>query len=416
MAIQVSSNGSFVIEYEGNFLGIDTMEPETLCPDKASPGLDNIMLRNSELRSRPNFVIAIPGPNDVSNNILGLGSFQDINGTFHTLVWGAGVTVWQYAPLAGPPPWTGMLGAPSSMGPNPISHRVFANSMYYTNVNVFKGISRPFLAYWDGLTGNPIYTQTYADTSTSQSIAGISLTDSPTIGGSLPGAPVVTGPLAIGGQYLGELNNQLLLWNVSVLDQASGKVYVFPNTLWWSANGLPKQWDPTQNTSAGFNSFLDVSDQGTGLMTNGIAGYLFRTFGITQMTPTGSAVTPWEFDHMWASDRGIGSVFPWSIAQYGPTGAFISEDNIYTISVTNAQTIGGKARDAIFVDLLAAISIPVANIIPIIAKGYIYLTYQIVIHLSTLTRIWMYSMEEKNWTPWDVPISAGVCNCPPNSV
>ena len=151
-------------------------------------------------------------------------------------------------------------------------------------------------------------------------------------------------------------------------------------------------------------------------MTNGIAGYLFRTFGITQMTPTGSAVTPWEFDHMWASERGIGSVFPWSIAQYGPTGAFVAEDNIYTISVTNAQTIGGTARDEIFVDLAAAISIPVANIIPIFAKGYVYLTYQIVIHLATLTRIWVYSMEEKNWSAWDVPMSAGICTCPPNSV
>jgi len=247
-------------------------------------------------------------------------------------------------------------------------------------------------------------------------MAAINKTDSPTVGGSLPGGPTVVGPLEIGAQYMGELNNQLILANVSVRDAASGTIYGFPNLIWWSANGLPLQWDPTQNTSAGFNPFLDVSDEITGLLTLGIAGYIFRTFGITQMSTTGSAVVPWEFDHMWASDRGIGNVFPWSIAQYGPTGAFVAEDNIYTLSVTNCQVIGGTARDAIYADLTNATATVVANIIPKFKAGYIYLTYQLVIPLTGFTRIWVYSFEDKNWASWDEVGAAGVCTCPPNSV
>jgi hypothetical protein len=35
--------------------------------------------------------------------------------------------------------------------------------------------------------------------------------------------------------------------------------------------------------------------------------------------------------------------------------------------------------------------------------GYIYLTYNVCIPLGTFTRIYKYSLEDKNWTPWDVP-------------
>jgi hypothetical protein len=276
------------------------------------------------------------------------------------------------------------------------------------------------MGYWDGLAASPVFTQTFADASVSQSVAGISLTDSPTVGGSLPGNPVVTGPLAIGGAFLGELNNQLILANVSVKDQASGVIYPFPTLIWWSANGLPRQWDPTQNTSAGFNPFLDVSDQITGLTTMGVAGYVFRTNGITQFSPSGSALNPFAFDHMWASDHGIGNVLPWSVAQFGPTAAFISIDNIYALSITNAEPIGGKARDAIFSDIANSQNPPFANVVPIFSNGFVYLTYQLFIPFNNFVRHYLYSFEDKNWSQWDLNIfgnpPASPMACIPNVV
>jgi hypothetical protein len=241
-------------------------------------------------------------------------------------------------------------------------------------------------------------------------VAGISLTDSPTVGGSLPGAPTITGPIAIGGAFLSELDNYLILANVTIKDQGTGAIYNYPNLIWWCANGLPLQWDPTQNTSAGFNPFLDVGDQITGLAMIGVAGYIFRTWGITEVTPTGSAVTPFEFDHLWASERGIGNVFPFTIAQYGGQCAFVAADNIYIITLSGINAIGGTARDAIYADLNKATGTPFANITPILNRGYVYLTYMLLIPLVdsfgfALTRVYVYSFDDQNWAAWDLDLS-----------
>ena len=405
MAIQIKADGTWAAEYEGPYQGLDVEHPETLISDKASPSFNNFMLRNAELRSRPQFIQGLAAPGTVGT-VLGISSFIDINGTYHIVCWTQG-GLFQYNPLHSPP-WDYIFSAGGFFVANPTAYRTFANAIYWTNLGNFFSIQVPNMSFWDGLNAQTTFEQTFADGSTAFSVAGISLTDSPTVAGSLPGGPIMAGPLSIGAQFISELNNQIILANVSVLDQQSAIIYRFPNLIWWSANGLPMQWDPTQNTSAGFNPFLDVSDQIIGLAMLGIAGYIFRNFGITQMTPTGSAVTPWEFDHMWASDHGIGNVLQWSIAQYGPTAAFVSQDNIYTLSVTNAQPIGGTSRDAIFADIANATGKPVANIIPIFKAGYVYLTYQLLIPLATATRNWVYSFEDKNWAPWDVPPASSI--------
>jgi hypothetical protein len=437
--VQIGRDGTWQQEYFGPYSGLNVQLPETLIPENASPSFNNFMLRNAELRSRPALIQPFPG---VSGSLLhtthhlGISSFVDINGAYHTVTWNRNF-LYQFNPALLPgDPWVAMVGAPSDMQTNPLSYRAFANSIYYTCVAQVVGKPHisggggppsitPFLAFWDGLTAAPQFTQTFPDASTSFSIAGIRLTDSPTVGASLPGAPVIVGPIAIGGQYLGELNNQLILANVMILDQGTATIYNFPNLIWWSANGLPLQWDPTQNTSAGFNAFLDVPDLITGLMTLGVAGYLFRTNGITEFAPTGSAVTPFRFDHMWASDHGIGNVYPFSIAQYGPTGAFIATDNIYALSLTSVTPIGGAARDAIMSDLAnmprpsAAIQ-PYAAIVPIYNQGYIYMTYKIFIPFPGFLRTWVYSFEEKNWAPWDLEITYPspfpTLSCTPNVV
>jgi hypothetical protein len=426
MAIQIRADGTWSAEYEGPFSGLDTMHPETMISDKASPSLSNFMLRNAELRSWPAFVVQYPGVTGGVLFQLGISSFFDINGVYHVVTW-ADVNLYQFNPALLPAsPWVGMVGAPANMEINTVSYRTFANSIYYTVVPEFNSIVRPFLAYWDGLAATPVFTQTFSDASVSLSIAGISLTDSPTVGGSLPGGPTIIGPMAIGGMYLGELNNQLILANVWVRDQGNGKLYNYNNLIWWSANGLPLQWDPTQNTSAGFNAFLDVPDQITGFATLGIAGYIFRTNGITQMTPTGSAIIPWEFDHMWASDHGIGNVLPFSIAQYGPTAVFVAEDNVYSLSVTNAQPIGGTARDSIYTDIAKCLAQggnmrPYASIVPKYKSGYIYLTYNLLIPFLGFIRMYVYSFEDKNWSIRDLPVPTINVNlaqlyCSPNVV
>lgn len=403
MPVKVNSDGTWSAEYEGPYLGLDVQHPETLISDKASPAFNNFMLRNAELRSRPTFIQKYPLTLALGVSSQGVESFIDANGIWHTVTWMSN-QLFQFQP---PSSFVGLPGTNPS-GNQPMAYRVFANKLYYTNIATFLGAPNPFVGIWDGLAAGPTTTQTFADASVANSAIGISKTDSPTVGGSLPGAPTVVGPLALGANFIAELNNQIILANVSILDQGTGgsPVFSFPNVMWWSANGLPTQFDPTQNVSAGFNALLDVSDQITGLLTLGVAGYLFRTEGITQFAPTGSSVIPWEFDHMWASDNGIGNVLPWSIAQYGPTGAFIAEDNIYTLSLTTSQPIGGSSRDAIFADIANASGTPFANIIPKFKAGYVYLTYQLGLVLIgpgniPFVRFWIYSFEEQNWSSWD---------------
>ena len=399
MSVQFGKGGYFEITYAGPWTGLDVQTPETLLDDHASPFTNNFQFRNSELRSRANFALEFMGMDNI-NPSLGLTSFLDVNAVQHTVGWNAR-GAWQLAPKGQPPgalyPWA-ILGGPSLAANIPVSYRAFANILYYCN-------GGPFLASWDGLT--LASTSANAGVAGSTSIAAISKADAPTvISGSV-------GPLSIGGLYLGELDNHILLANVTVRDEgAGGFVYTFPQRMWWSANGIPTQWDFAANTNAGDNDFLDVPDVLTGLVTLGISGYLFRSSGITFFTPTGNGLAPFQFDHLWASDHGIGNVYPWSIHTYGSICCFVSIEQIYQMGVSSFEPIGGKARDAIMADLALASANPVASIVPTDGLGYVYMSYRISIPLTTFTRHYIYSIEDKSWAVWDTPylIQTGRCD------
>jgi hypothetical protein len=386
VSIQINRDGYFEIEYTfQGATGLDVQTPENLLSDKASPSTNNFLLRNSELRSRPTFQLEFPAPDNL-NPGLGNTSFLDVNSVWHTVLF-TPRALWQLAgnnQAPGVNPWS-FLGGPL-LPLNPVAYQAFANILYYTN-------GAPVLVSWDGLTLTPTFSNALAPGATS--VAAIPIADAPTV---VPGS---TGPLSIGAFYLGELNNQILLANVIVLDNSSGATFNFPQRLWWSANGIPTQWDPVANTSAGFNDFLDVPDIITGIMTIGIAGYLFRSNGITQFTITGSSLTPFQFDHLWASRHGIGNVLQWSIAQYGPKGYFASNTQIYKMSVNSFESIGGTARDAIYADLASTKGNPIAGFLPNLGLGYIYPCYTISIPLKDFTRHYIYSEEGNYWTPWD---------------
>lgn len=387
MPTSVTQDGYFEISYVGApYKGLHVQLPEILIPDDASPATNNFMLRNGELRSRPVFKMEFRNP-DNRNPGLGQFSFLDVNSVWHTVLFTASA-LWQLAGDNQKPnanPWV-YLGGPNLVAGNPVAYQAFANVLYYTN-------GGPTLASWDGLTQIPTASNVLAPGATS--VAAIPVADAPSV---VPGS---TGPLSIGAVYLGELNNQILLANVVVLDNATGATFNFPQRLWWSANGIPNQFDPLANSSAGFDDFLDVPDILTGLMTIGVQGFLFRSNGITQFTVTGRTLTPFQFDHLWASTHGIGNVFPWSIAQYGPSGFFASTEQIYKMGVNAFQPVGGTARDAIYADLASASDTPVAGYLPSLGLGYNYPLYTIAIPLGTFTRHYQYSDEEQNWAPWD---------------
>lgn len=147
----------------------------------------------------------------------------------------------------------------------------------------------------------------------------------------------------VGGQYLGELNGRLVC---CACDQIVGGVYsYYPFMVSWSAaQGSYGQWNPLVGglvTGAGFNNLPDVADEIVGLFMVGPTGYIIRKQGITEMTPLSSGIQPYDFNHMWASQKGIGSVFPNSVVQYGSLGAFLSDIGVFTLGYSGINQIEG---------------------------------------------------------------------------
>jgi hypothetical protein len=364
-------------EEKSKYKGLNSKYPPIFIDSSEAAAMSNVWLRNDEIRSAPAFSQVFAGPEQV-NPCLGTTSFQDANGQIHTCAF-TSRGLFQLNPNNGNPgipAWT-FVGTPTLTPGVPVSSRVFANLLYYTN-------GAPQLTSWDGLS------------SATTLVSGLT---SATFGGA---------GSSIGGVYLYELNDQLCLLNVSLFNAATvgstaaGSITTFPQRLWYSANGIPNQFDPTVNTSAGFVDFLEVPDIFTGVLALGEVAYMFRSNGITEQTITGNSLAPFYFNHLWASERGIGSVYPWSIAQYGGVGFFVSTEDVYRCSVYEFSQIGEGARDAIMADLAKATLNPVAAVIPSYGYGYIYLRYELCIPMGNFTRVYSYSLEDKNWMQQDL--------------
>lgn len=377
--------------------GLNTQAPPNLISPSETPAMNNFMFRNKELRSRPNFHTLYPSPD--GNPILGVGSFLSKNSVWHTfaftinglyqLIAGASSLLSQ-----GRSPWA-LIGGPAMSNATFVRWRVFQNVLYYTGNN-------GHTSAWDGAALTPI-------------------TDVAFTGAGVAGKPPTTTVL-IGAQYIGELDNHIILANTSETPVTAGVVGAtasLPQRLRWSNSGFNPfdangsfgpnlgtagaTFDATVFVNAGQTDFLDVPDLITGLMTVGRMGYLFRNNGITEISPTGSGAAPFDFNHLWASEQGIGSVYTATVAQYGDHGAFVANDNVYMISSSALVPIGGSARDAIMNDLANTPSTPTAVIVPALSLGYIYLVYMIFIALpSGDTRVYVYSIEDQNWASWTI--------------
>src|SRR6202012_2662858 len=76
--------------------------------------------------------------------------------------------------------------------------------------------------------------------------------------------------------------------------------------------------------------------------------------GLTQLTPTGVALSPFDPTDLWDSQFGLGCTYPDSFAQYGSVAMWANNNNIYAFySGTVPQGITGAAKAAIFTDINA---------------------------------------------------------------
>jgi hypothetical protein len=431
------SKNYFEIKYKGPWKGVNVNQPEdSLTPDQ-SPYMVNFILKNGEIRTRPQQSLYLPGPSD-GNPILFLHSFFDSNNVYHTCcVTSTGLwqlnRAWTRAPSYPKVVWS-LIGAfPVQPGPNnPAAVQVFIDKIFWTNggTNIWSwdgitSINAPSLwkantAYIQGaqvidsngkveIAGNsgisgstvPAWSATLGGTVTDNTGTGYSTVPivwtqggKPTAanGFSAVGMVDATNGVTAGAYFLIELNAQLLMLNT--VESVGGN---FPQRIRWTPSGLPTIWDPNVNIGAGFVDELDVPDSILGALTVGTTAFILRQNGITEVTSTGQGINPFAFNHLWASDRGIGNIYPYGYAAYGPLGVFISSDDIYNISLGGFNRIGGSARDAIFSDLYQAVGNPVASIIPYYQLNYVYNHYKLCIPQTNGMKIWNYSLDDSSW-------------------
>jgi len=451
------------VQWTTPYGGLNVQTPENLIGPSYTPLVNNFFFRNAELRTRPAFKQILPGP-DGTNIILAVGSFLSNAQVWHTFA----ITprgLFQLVPnstnqlIAGQSPWV-FLGGPTLVTA-PAQWWSFAGILYYSN-----GIH---LSAWDGQALNPINdvaflgptanptvitltqvavstgvaTYSYSSYIGTGPMVGLQVTISgfstggnnvtATITGGSFGSSgtftvnattqanethageAISDPTLIGGIFIAELANHLIIANVTESTSSGSSSVNYPNRIRWSNTGfnpnlngtfganlgtIGATFDPNITLTAGLNDLLDVPDLITGLMTVGQMGYIFRQNGITEFSPTGNGLAPFDFNHLWASQNGIGNVYPFTIAQYGNIGIFVAYDNVYMVQGQTVAAIGGGARDAIVSDLANATGSPKASIDRGFSLGYTYLVYHLRIPLANSMRSYVFSMEDNNWTVW----------------
>jgi hypothetical protein len=426
------SKNYFEQKYKGPWRGVNVSTPEDQLTPDFSPFMVNFILKNGEIRTRPNQSLYIPGPPD-GKTMLFITSFIDSNNVYHTCavtptgLWQLN-SQWLKNKSKPDKVWSLIGSFPIQPGPiNPAAVQVFVNKLFWTNggTNIWSwdgitsvgapSIWRKNTAYKQGaqiLDGNgnveiagnagisggtiPIWNITLSGTTSDPGTTPIIWTmggkPAASNGFSAVGMVDATNGVTAGAYFLIELNAQLLMLNT--VESSGGN---FPQRIRWTPSGLPTIWDPNVNIGAGFNDELDVADSIFGALTVGTTAFILRQNGITEVTSTGVGINPFNFNHLWASDRGIGNILPFGYSAYGPLGIFISSDDIYNVSLGGFKRIGGAARDAIYNDINLAIGNPIGTIIPYYQLNYIYNHYRLAIPQNNGTKIWNYAIEDDSW-------------------
>ena len=116
------------------------------------------------------------------------------------------------------------------------------------------------------------------------------------------------------------------------------------------------------------------------------------------MIPTSGQGIVWTFNHLWASDRGIGNAFPQTLAGFGPIGIFGSGEGFYKITPNSFDDIGKGATDNILTDISTRSGVVSATILPYLKSGYTLTFYMLNIQMGSDTVSWWYDLKETSWT------------------
>lgn len=115
----------------------------------------------------------------------------------------------------------------------------------------------------------------------------------------------------------------------------------FADMVAWSAPNAYGFFDPNYSLAPGGNNIIaEARGLCTSLNVIESVGFIGHNGGITEMTPnTSNAQTPFSFYPLWSAEEGV-LVRYGSMAQYGSTLAFLSEDSAYSMTPNGLAEIG----------------------------------------------------------------------------
>lgn len=335
----------------GPFKGIVDNLPRPNKPPNAFDDIRNFLVYKGRLISRPK-LNAFGDPPDGAVVRL-MVTFQDIQNNFHTM---ALTTRTPYFLTSGPTynaltPASGAhaipVGAVTSL---PYGYALINGRVYFSN-----GSTQ--VMYVDGEA-------TYKDS-------------------THPGA----------ARFMGVLANHLVTCYTTEPEPNVVLSTEYPQRVRWSASGDANDWS---SFTSGYTDLLEVPDAITGFATLGRSGFIFRSNGISIMTPTGQGLSPFQFDQVTNAPQGVGAYYPYSLAVFGGVAAFVAQNDVYSFDGSTLTPFGGEAKKKIFADIALATGDVISGwIVPKLGPAMDYLSYWLSVPGPNVT--WVYSYDDQAW-------------------
>jgi len=318
----------------------------------------NLLCRKGRLISRPNLNNNISLSPD-GTPILGLRSFQDANGHYHTCAMTA-TQVYDLVTHILPPHFTwsietntvGSLGTRTNL---PYSILNVNNRLYVANAS-------GFLFYIEG-------------------------SGTLNISGDTPGSPL----------FLTSNASHLIGAAWYEITASGNNKNFYGNKVRWSDVGNFDSWAISASSTAGVAYIQETPDTITGLTNLNTYTYITRSNGFSVMYPTGVSTKPFMIEPLSVSLEGAGNYYPYSLDSNGNYFCCIAQHEILMFDGTNWNPLGfKKAKSSIFKDINLATGPISGKCITTFNETFDFESYWLTIPGPNVT--WIYGVEEGNWT------------------
>lgn len=331
--------------------------PSVFAPLPSFASATGFWIEKQRLRSALNRSALPVWPGASDGPIVGVRTFMDANGNYHTVFITANAAYY-YVNGA----YTLILSS-SNGSLVPAKSEIYQNTLIYTS-----GVGSPVVV----------------DGSATSSTISLPNNGSCLFLGKLAGRMLYLFIIEPGPSFLGTAN--------------------YPRKFRWSqVNNANNFTDFT----AGAADVPEVITSITGYATQGALGYIYHNKGITVVTPTGGT-SPTFYLEPYSGEPGLGNFYAYSLAKYGNLTVFAAEADINAFNplLGPPQPIGGTAVRSIYLDLASTTGSPIGAIVPSFGSGQQGLQYWLAIPLANNTsKVWMYQFDSQTWTSQMYPFN-----------